>query len=206
MRYHSFFLLALLFPISALAGDNPRAVRAVRVTIPPRIDGALDDEVWKLAEPAADFLQRDPDEGKPASERSEIRVVYDDEALYFGCMFFDAEPENIVARLTRRDNETESDGASIRIDSYHDHQTGYEFTFNAAGVKVDILQYDDANKEDESWDPVWDVQTRIVPEGWTAEVKIPFRILRYRASDDDTAEQVWGINFMRYIKIGRAHV
>lgn len=189
------------------AGDNPRTVRAVRITIPPQIDGIPDEEIWKSAQPATDFIQRDPDEGKAASERSEIRVLYDDKALYFGCLFFDSQPEKIVARLSRRDDEIEADEASIRIDSYHDHQTGFEFTFNAAGVKVDILQYDDAQKEDESWDPVWELRTEVVTHGWpgneafrgwTAELRIPFRILRYRISDT-SAEQEWGINFLRHI-------
>ena len=196
------FVLSVFFLLAAetlIGGDNPKSVRAVRVEIPPRIDGLLDEEAWKSAPPATGFIQRDPDEGKPASERSEIRVLYDDDGLYFGCMFYDAEPGLIVSRLTRRDNEIESDKASIRIDSYHDHQTGYEFTFNAAGVKVDILQYDDANREDDSWDPVWYLQTRITPEGWCAEIKIPFHILHYRSFSDDTSENVWGINFLRHI-------
>ena len=77
------FLMLLCVDIS-FAGDNPKNVRAVRVDMPPRVDGSLDDEVWKLAEPAIDFIQLDPDEGKRATERSEIRVLYDNEALYFG--------------------------------------------------------------------------------------------------------------------------
>ena len=200
-------LIAWCISLPLYAGDDTLTVRAVRIGMPPHIDGILDEGVWKSAQPAADFMQRDPEEGKPASERSEIRVLYDSEALYFGCLFYDAEPEKIVARLSRRDDEIEADEASIRIDSYHDHQTAFEFTFNAAGVKVDILQYDDGDKEDESWDPVWDVQTRILSQGWSAdeafrgwsaEVRIPFRILRYRVSDS-AAEQEWGINFLRHI-------
>ena len=196
-----FVLLGLLFlsVVHAVAGDNPRTVHATRITVAPHIDGTLDEEIWKQSEPATDFIQRDPDEGKPASERSEVRVLYDDEALYFGCTFYDSEPDKIVARLTRRDNEIESDRASIRLDSYHDHQTGYEFTFNAAGVKTDILQYDDANREDDSWDPVWDIQTRITRDGWIAEIKIPFRIMRYKSIGSDSSETVWGINLLRYI-------
>jgi hypothetical protein len=189
----------MIVSLRAFAGDSPRAVRAVHIDSPPKIDGYLNEQVWTLAAPATDFVQRDPDEGRPASERTEIRVLYDDEALYFGCMFYDSEPEKVVARLTRRDDEIESDRGSIRIDSYHDHQTGYEFTFNAAGVKVDILQYDDAEKEDESWDAVWDLQTQTLPDGWSAELRIPFRILRYRVVPGDSALQEWGINFLRYI-------
>lgn len=184
---------------TATAGDNPRIIRASKIQTPPRIDGILDDAVWNDVQPAADFIQRDPEEGKPGSELSEVRVLYDDEALYFGCTFRDKEALGIIARLTRRDDEIESDFASIRIDSYHDHQTGYEFTFNAAGVKTDILQYDDATKEDASWDPVWELQTRITADGWFAEVKIPFRVVRYKSEEDTQSGQTWGVNFIRYI-------
>lgn len=199
MKRSLFFISGILcLSIPLLAGDNPQSVQAVRTETSPHIDGILDESVWQQAIPVTEFTQRNPDEGKPASEQTEFRILYDDEALYIGCMLYDSEPDKIVARLTRRDDEIESDRASIRIDSYHDHQTGYEFTFNAAGVKIDILQYDDANKEDESWDPVWDVQTKILPTGWSAEVKIPFRVLRYRTMPPDS-ENVWGINFIRII-------
>jgi len=206
--YHIHFLMLnfrilpaiiILVYYSAVAGDSPRTVRAVRTDVPPHIDGLLNDEVWKKELQAAGFTQRDPNEGQPASERTEISVLYDADALYFGCMFYDSEPDKIVARLTRRDNEIESDRGSIRIDSYHDHQTAYEFTFNAAGVKVDILQFDDADREDESWDVVWDLETRILPNGWSAELRIPFRVLRYQIDQADTGEVVWGINFFRHI-------
>ncbi len=199
----SFLLLLLLFiivlPDPGLAGDSPRTVRAVRVAAAPAVDGLLDDEVWKTAQPATDFIQRDPDEGMPASERTEIRVLYDDEALYFGAMMYDSKPDRIVARLSRRDNVIETDRASIFLDSFHDRQNGCEFTFNAAGGKIDILLYDDANKEDVSWDAVWEVQTRILTDGWSAEVRIPFSMLRYRAAAGDSTEQEWGVNFRRRI-------
>jgi hypothetical protein len=191
-------LICISVPIMINAGDNPRTLRAIRISVAPHIDGVLDDDSWKLAEPATDFIQRDPEEGELASERSEVRVLYDDDALYFGCMFYDSDPAKIVTRLTRRDNLIECDNASIRIDAYHDHQTGYEFTFNPSGVKIDILQYDDANREDGSWDPVWEVQTRITEQGWTAEIRIPFRILRYNTVPD-SLDNIWGLNLLRYI-------
>ena len=181
------------------AGDSPRKVQAVRITVSPQIDGFVNDEVWKLAQPATDFIQRDPDEGKYASEQTEIRVLYDDEALYFGAMMYDSQPDQIVERLSRRDNVIETDRVAIFIDSFHDHQNGYEFTFNAGGGKIDILLYDDANKEDKSWDAVWDVHTQILPNGWSAEARIPFSILRYRSSNNDSTEHEWGINFRRRI-------
>jgi hypothetical protein len=192
-------LLVVLITLTGAGGDSPLSVTAVRTPVPPSIDGAVTEAEWLIATPATDFIQHDPDHGRPATEISRVRVLYDDDALYFGCQYADSDPSGIVSRLTRRDNETESDMASIRIDSYHDSRTAFEFTFNVAGVKVDIVQYDDGEQEDDSWDAVWDVQTRITEGGWEAEVRIPFSVLRYTAAASDTAEQVWGINFIRYI-------
>jgi len=196
--------LFTLYPVDLRAvtrqGSDPdRVVTAVRTTTPPRVDGVPDEPEWRGALPATDFIQRDPDEGQPASEKSEIRVLYDADAIYFGCVFTDSKPDEINSPFTRRDNEIESDWASIRIDSYHDHQTAFEFTFNPAGVKVDILQFDDGNNEDVSWDPVWFVETKLTSTGWTAEVKIPFSVLRYNSPSSDTGESEWGINFFRSI-------
>lgn len=189
-------LILLTASCSVFGGNSTRDIRAVRVSQPPRLDGFLNDDVWKLAEPAADFIQRDPDEGKPASEPTEVRVLYDDDALYIGAMMYDAHPELIVARLTRRDNIVESDRFAVFLDSFHDHQTCYRFGINAAGVKVDVLHYDDGNREDQSWDAVWEVETQILPNGWSVEMRLPLRIFRYRS---DAAEQTWGINFLRLI-------
>jgi len=180
---------------SLWAGDNPKAVQARRTPQAPHVDGLLDEEVWKLATPVSDFIQRDPHEGAPPSERTTIRVLYDDDALYFGCLMEDSEPDRIVARRTRRDDEIESDYISIRIDSFHDHQTAFEFTLNASGSKTDILIFDDMKLEDASWDVVWAAETKILPNGWSAEIKIPFRVLRFTKQ----SRQEWGINFIRRI-------
>lgn len=197
MKYKILVSLFLLSVLEIFADGNDKKINAYRIANPPVIDGILDEEIWSNAQPANNFIQRDPLEGEPASEATEVRVLFDDEALYFGCMMFDSEPEKIVARLTRRDNEIYSDLISVRIDSYHDHQTAFEFTLNAAGVKVDILQYDDAQREDITWDAVWDAQTKILPNGWSAEFKIPFSILRYRKNGNGDYD--WGINFIRLI-------
>ena len=158
-------VIAIILDGACFAGDSPRTVQAVRVNVPPTLDGFLSDPVWKMAQPATDFIQRDPDEGAPASEQTEVRILFDDEALYFGAMLYDSEPDQIVARLSRRDNVIETDRLAIFIDAFHDHQNGHEFTFNAAGGKIDILLYDDANKEDKSWDAVWDVRSQILSNG-----------------------------------------
>ena len=170
-------------------------MQARRTLQPPHIDGFITEEAWKLAVPISDFIQRDPQEGATASEGTTIRVLYDDEALYFACMMEDSDPARIVARRTRRDNEVESDYISIRIDSFHDHQTAFEFTVNASGSKTDILIYNDKKNEDASWDVVWEAETRILSNGWSAEVKIPFAVLRFSKQ----TKQEWGINFIRTI-------
>ncbi len=206
MQIFSRCALCLSLICSALfAGDSERTAIAIRTNTPPLLDGFLNDEVWQRAQPLSDFYQRDPDEGQRESEKTEIRILFDREALYFGCMMHDAEPEKIVARLTRRDNEIDSDVISIRLDTYHDHKTAFEFTVLASGVKVDILQYNDAENEDDSWDAVWEVKTQILrdngatnsPKGWSAEIKIPFHVLRYSPSRD--GKNIWGVNFIRRI-------
>lgn len=178
-----------------LAGNNPKTAVAVRTPVAPKIDGILSEPEWKLAKPETEFTQQDPVEGAPGSMPTEIRILYDDEALYFGCTMYDPDPSKIVARLARRDDEVVSDIISIRLDTYHDHQTNFEFTVNAAGVKVDILQSNDGREEDVSWDAVWDVKTKINDNGWVAEIKIPFRALRFPQKDSHE----WGLQFFRRI-------
>lgn len=194
-RAFSYAVIATTFFLARLvAGSGDKVMTVTYTSTSPKIDGNDNEEAWAKAVPFGRFRQREPVEGAEATERTEIKAVYDDEALYFFCTMYDSEPERIVRRLARRDNEVESDYISIRIDSYHDHQTAAEFSINASGSKVDILQYDDASREDDSWDPVWDVVTRLMPRGWCAEVKIPFRILRY-----DPKNSTWGINVIRRI-------
>jgi hypothetical protein len=175
--------LVILFAMGvadgAQSGNNSKSAKAVRTTVVPRIDGNLNEPAWKLAEPISDFTQQDPDEGAPASQRTEIRILYDDDAIYFGCTMYDTEPSKIVGRLARRDDQPVSDVLSICLDTYHDHQTCFEFIINAAGLKADILQYNDGVDLDKTWDAVWDAKTSITGEGWVAEIKIPFHALRF---------------------------
>lgn len=193
-KIHTIFMLSFL-PSLLLAGSGEKKAVATRTAIAPTIDGILNEAEWNRVQPITDFLQRDPDEGQQASEQTEIRILFDDEALYIGCIMRDSDPSRIVARLARRDDEVESDFISIRIDSYHDHQTAFEFTLNAAGVKTDILQYNDGQEENSSWDVVWDAEPAITDDGWSAELKIPFKALRFSGQPS----QEWGIQFIRYI-------
>ncbi len=185
--------ILLLLPLAAIAGKNPRTVHAVRTSIPPVIDGRLAEPEWQHASPAADFTQIDPREGEPASRRTEVRVLFDDEAVYFACKMYDDEPSVITARLSRRDDLVESDNVSICLDTFHDLQTNFAFIVNAAGVKTDLLQFNDGQNEDLSWDAVWDVQTVITDDGWIAEMKIPYQALRF----PEQQEQEWGFQVVR---------
>jgi hypothetical protein len=161
----------------------------------PEINGRLDDAAWALAEPITNFIQRDPNEGEPATERTVARVIFDDGALYVGIRAYDSEPDKIVGLLTRRDQYSSSDWLIVSIDSYHDRRTAFNFSVNPAGVERDQYLYDDTDRDD-SWNAVWEVATSIDEEGWVAEFRIPYSQLRF----SEAPEQVWGFNIQREIQ------
>jgi hypothetical protein len=180
---------------SARSEEAPvmRAVFAERVA--PDIDGDLSDAVWQTAPSITGFTQSRPDDGEPATERTEVRMLYDTDALYVFARMFDTEPGGIVARLGRRDDHMQSDMFYVMIDSYHDHRTCFRFGVNPSGVRNDVLTANDDDHGDSGWDPVWDAAARVDSLGWVAEFRIPFSQLRFSSAD----EQVWGINFSRSI-------
>jgi hypothetical protein len=193
------FLLFALIPFGLIAGGSEKRAVATRTTVAPLIDGLLRESAWWQAIAVTDFTQSQPLEGYPPTRPTEIRILYDNDAIYFGCMMYDSSPERIGKRLARRDEEIDADHISVRIDSYHDHQTAYEFTISAAGVKIDILQFNDARQEDRSWDVVWKGKTAITDSGWSAEMRIPFEVLRFPPAE----KQEWGIQFIRTIERNR---
>jgi len=159
------------------------------------IDGRLDESDWLEAEPASSFTQLDPLEGEAASERTEVRVLIGEDALYVGARLFDRDPEGIVGRLTRRDfSLDDSDAFQVVLDSYHDHLTAFGFTVTPAGAIRDFVIGADG-KEDDSWDGVWDAAATTDSLGWTAELRIPLSELRYRRQ----IEAEWGIQLSRRI-------
>ncbi len=188
-------ILLSLLPFPAKAQDDVRRAVATRTADAIRIDAALDESAWEAAAPVTEFTQFSPLEGTQPTQRTEVRILYDDDALYVGATMYDTDAEHIVARLARRDEEIDCDRFSIRLDSYYDRRTAYEFTITAAGTIIDILQYDDGEAEDASWDAVWEVQTSILPDRWVAEMRIPFSMLRFQ----DIPEQRWGMQMIRNI-------
>ncbi len=172
----------------------PFAVAVRALPAGPTIDGKLDDAVWQTARPFNDFTQRDPNEGDPPTEETEVRVLYTDAAIYVAVRAWDSHAEEISAQLTRRDVESPSDWIGIAIDSYRDRRTAFVFLVNPAGVKRDIYFFNDGD-EDESWNAVWDVGTSRDGQGWTAEFKIPFSQLRFPDGD----QHQFGFNVYRMI-------
>jgi hypothetical protein len=177
------------------AGAVP-SVRAVQLAGDIRVDGRLDERAWAQATPASGFVTQWPRDREPASQRTEVRILYDEHALYVGARMFDTRPDSIAAQLARRDvSGIYSDWVHVLIDSYHDRRTGFRFSVNPKGVQKDVRHFDDGN-EDLLWDAVWEVSTRVDSLGWTAEYRIPFSQLRYSAGTGGQ-ERVWGVQFGR---------
>lgn len=184
--------------------SDVRTMVAVKTETSPRIDGSLDDPCWREAQPTSNFILREPEEGIPAPAQTVVRVLYDEENLYIGLEMLDDRPGNIEARLVPRDgNFHPHDYVGIVLDTYHDHQSAYAFWINPYGIQADFTtQNDGANGWwgiNEAWDGVWTSEARITDRGWTAEIAIPFKTLRFSQQD----EQVWGINIMRRRQTGR---
>ena len=175
----------------------PPSLRAARADTPPVIDGELDDPVWQRAELATGFTQTRPNPGQPASQRTEVRVLYDDEAIFVAARLHDTAPDSMVAQLSRRDAMGYSDWVFVALDSYFDRRTAFAFGVNPRGVQVDVLLHNDT-QDDDSWDAVWESATSRDEGGWTAEFRIPLSQLRFSAARSGE-EQLWGINFMRVI-------
>ena len=193
MKHSSIRTLAAIVIVfnaaSLIADQNVRAVRAAK---PPVIDGDLSDEVWQSAPEMTSFTQHDPDDGKPATQKTIVKVVYDDQAIYVGARLEDTKP--VTTLLGRRDNSLESDWFRIFVDAQHDKLTGAAFWVNPSNVQIDMTLYNDIY-DDWSWDAVWASAAKIVPGGWVAEVRIPYSQLRF----PDRPNQTWGINFSRRI-------
>ncbi len=187
--------LVLAAAVDSTAADAGRpTLRALRAEGPIAVDGALDEPAWQAAEPFDGLIQRDPVEGAPPSQRTEVRVLYDDDALYVGARLHDTAPDSVAARLARRDASTASDRFAVYLDPYRDRRSGYYFMVNAAGTLYDGTLSNDV-EDDKSWDGVWEGRARRDGAGWTVEMRIPWSQLRFRAGD----RHPWGINVAREI-------
>jgi hypothetical protein len=184
------------------------SIPAVRVDQSPKIDGVLDDDVWKKAALVEEFTQQEPREGAAASERTEVRVLYDGKTLHIAVHAFDVQPSGIVATEMRRDSDRllDEDNFQVILDTFNDSRNGYMFVTTPLGAKLEqqISEEGEGNNRlglvnsniNKNWDGIWDVAARITDDGWTAEIAIPLTTLRF----NDVSEQTWGLNFMRNIR------
>ena len=198
------------------AANVEQSIAATRVTVAPTVDGHLDDEVWSEAVALSEFRQREPIEGAPASERTEVRILYDDDNLYFGFVLFDSDPSGIRATQLRRDSlrlrtqrpgrgtggggagagaaGRSDDTVSVILDTFHDHRNAFVFTVNALGTRADATVRNE-REVNHDWDERWEAAARITDKGWEAEMAIPWASLRYAQGDP-----IWGIDFRRQIR------
>jgi hypothetical protein len=195
--YSAMRALTFCLCIVTLFGGTVQAqpqVHAVRLGGTISIDGRLQEEGWAAAEAAGNFRQTEPKEGEAASERTEVRFLYDATSIYVGARLYDSEAGKIVARLSRRDATADADRFTLYLDPYHDHLTGAFFEVSAAGVQRDAVISNDTSQDD-SWDGVWESAVTVQDDGWTVELRIPLSQLRFAISP----QQTWGFNASRFI-------
>jgi hypothetical protein len=198
------FACALLLARAGVAADLPfqspdgrRTVTAVESRTPITLDGALDEEVWRIAVPAAEFLQAEPHEGQPATELTEVRLAFDREALYIGVVCHSSDPASLIINDIRKDFVAgEQDSFEIILDTFADRRNGFVFVTNAVGAKSDAQIANEGRDVNTSWDAVWTVATRRDASGWSAELRIPFKTLRFESGSG----RIWGVNFSRRIR------
>jgi Domain of unknown function (DUF5916) len=205
-------MLCAVLPSGAAAQP---AATAKRVEQPPTLDGdVLSDPAWRDAPPASGFVQEQPDEGQPSTERTEVRIVYTATTLYIGVVCYDREPGGIIVSDARRDAALDqTDSFQIIFDTYRDRLNGFVFGTNPAGIEYDgqvtnegqgggglaggqRQQAGSGSGFNVNWDGAWEVRSRISEVGWSAEFAIPFRTLRFPAG----TRQTWGVNFQRNIR------
>lgn len=188
----------LLLPIISFATgktSNEKIVPAYKLSnLNINLDGKLTEPIWQK-EPVKEFVQKDPNEGNPASEPTNVWVAYDNEYIYVAAKLYDSKPEQIDASIARRDNYFSSDWFAFYVDPYNDKKTGYFFAVNAGGTMLDGVLFNDS-WDDWSWDGIWETKTTIDKDGWNVEMRIPFSQMRFNHADMMT----WGVNFYRELK------
>ena len=172
----------LLFPL--IVNANPDAIEykaeAYRTFQAIEIDGDLTESDWQNAKRIGQFVQMEPDEGKPMTETTEVRILYDEKNIYFGFTCFDSDISKVAANEMRRDgNLWDNDSVYVLLDTYNDHRSGFFFRVNPLGAMEDVAIMDSGDSRNENWDAVWDCRAKINEDYWTAEIGIPFSQLRF---------------------------
>ena len=208
MKKPFLLLLPLLAVLSLKAQEITRKqMNAVRTEGGIKIDGVLNESDWMKATPADNFIQKELTPGAPATQKTEVRVLYTDKAIFIGAQLFDQQPDSILKELTLRDKIGNTDYFGVLLDTYKDGNNGFGFVVTPAGIQADARYYPDASnglgfKEDWGWNAVWKSEARITSDGWIVEMEIPFSAIRFPSA----TEQGWRINFARVIRRNREQV
>ncbi len=195
--FPTFIFLFVWFTVVAATEMPPKKTcQAFRLKgKPPKIDGHLTDPCWRTVAFQDSFVQISPLENSTPSQKTRFKILYDNRNLYIGIVAYDLEPDKIESQISRRDQMESSDFLAVALDSYFDRRTAFVFGTNPSGVKIDLIISEDGNRQDESWDPIWEVNASITDSGWIAEMRIPFSQLRFAAKQNHT----WGFQVFRRI-------
>ena len=175
-----------------------RGLQAVRITQALKLDGVLDEAAWQTAPVATNFYELEPTPGRPEKHPTEVRILYDDAAIYVGAVMHDVAQDSILRELSARDNIGNSDFFGVLFDTYQDKLNGYQFIVTSGGVQFDA-RLSPANGQDGDWNAVWDSRTVLRGTDWVAEMRIPYSAIRFSKA----TEQVWGLNFVRQRRSSR---
>ncbi len=181
-----------------MAESGRRSLEAHRISAPILLDGVLDEALWREAAPAGSFVQLEPYDGEPATETTEVRILFDNDNLYVGILCRDSQPDGILVNSLKEDFvPNDADYFQLILDTYQDQRTGFLFTTNPMGAKRDSQVADEGRTTNTDLDMVWEVSAHRTGDGWSAEMMIPFKSLSF---DENSPEQVWGVNFARSIR------
>jgi len=189
-----------LFLFSLFSYSQKKQLHTKFTTENITIDGKIDEEIWNSALIASNFIMFHPDNGKPIPEnkRTEVKVLYDNDAIYVAALMYDDEPDKILREITKRDDFGTSDFFGLFINGYNDGQQDFQFYVSASDGQADCITTD-TNGEDYSWDAVWKSKAVITDFGWVVEMRIPYAALRFSGEN----KQTWGLNFFREIRRDR---
>ena len=161
-----------------------------------KVDGELEESYWQIAPAATGFVQFEPVSGKKATERTEVKLLYDEYNLYIGAILYDSNPDGIIADEMRRDSDLErNDSFMVILDTYHDHRNGFYFETNPLGAKADALVFDEGRSVNYDWDGVWWSEAKKTSNGWQVEIRIPFSTLRFNKKNSGVmGDTIWPHN------------
>ena len=210
MKYFQILSIIFLFQLPSFAQEmassssfsiekNKKEVSAIKLKKPIKIDASLNEEDWQNVPIAKNFVMFNQDNGKPELPelRTEVKVVYDDDAIYVGAILYDNEPSKILREISERDDIGAADFFGVFINGFNDGQQEFSFFVSASDGQMDLIRT--TENEDTSWDAIWESKAKITDIGWVVEMKIPYAALRFSEEE----KQTWGINFFREVRRNR---